>query len=147
MASRLHTPEESAVVVARLRAEGKIPAQGQRPAIIAKSDPRVIVQVNSKIGDCLKASFEDYAIEFSPGCSCRALQEKLNRTRPEDIENEIDAFVDKVASNVQHAKGWKGAVLKAINWAAPDEVKSQIREILVKCVAKSKAISETQTAT
>lgn len=130
----VHTPEESAAYVAKLRAEGLLPPRGKSHEYVPKEYNNVIKQQFSGIGDCVKTSFADYAIEFDPGCSCKALKRQLNYTSPDAVNSEIDDFVNRVAANVRHAKGWRGAILKAINWAYPDAVKSEIRNILTKCI-------------
>lgn len=150
----IDTPEVAAAKIAKWRESGRIPPSRKSSEVVSVVDRKApvastssVVQIESGIGDCLKTSFDKFEIEFSPSCSCFDLQEILNRTSPESVEEAITEYVEKVAANVRHAKGLRGAVLKSVNWAVPGEVKSRIRVILTECIAKSKAISGTQTET
>jgi len=135
------SPEVAAAKVAKLRAEEKLPPQGSARAFAAKYRNPNEVQidsVNSGIGDCLKAEFAAWNVEFLPSCNCRALQAKLNRMTPEKATEAIESLVDDVHKNVRHAAGVKGAALKALDWTAPEIIKGQIRECLTKCIEQAK---------
>ena len=130
----LRTPEETEAKVAEMRARGTLPPPGKSHEYVAKDYWNVVTQRFSGIGDCVEDAFDDYAIEFSPSCSCEALKRQLNFTPVEDVEKTIDRFVVLIAANVRHAKGWRGAVLQVINWADPEGVKATIRSIVMKCI-------------
>ena len=116
---RLHTPQETEAKVAELRAAGKMPPPGRSHEYVAKRNRNIVHQAFSGIGDCVELNFAKYAIEFDPSCSCKALRRQLNHTPPEDVQQAIEDFVVRIAANIRHAKGWKGATLKAINFADP----------------------------
>jgi hypothetical protein len=136
----LRTHAETEAKVAELRAAGRMPPPGRSHEYVAQRNSNVVHQAFSGIGDCVDLAFAEYAIEFDPSCSCKALRRQLNHTSPEDVQHAIEEFTTRIAANVRHAKGWKGALLKAINWAEPESVKSQIREIVTNCISAKQEI-------
>lgn len=134
--------EVAAAKVAKLRATGKLPPAGvpRGPATISRNPNEVTVAAtNSGIGDCIQTEFATYGVAFSPSCSCTALRNSINRLTPEQAREQIDALVEKIRPNIQHATGVKGTLLKAFNWAAPDIVAEQIRGIVEQCASRETA--------
>ena len=136
----LRTHAETEAKVSELRAAGKMPPAGQSHEYVARRNGNFVNQRFSGIGDCVELAFAKYSIEFDPSCSCKALRRQLNHTPPEDVQHALEDFVIRISANIRHSKGWKGVLLKAINWADPESVKSQIREIVTTCISAKQEI-------
>lgn len=95
-------------------------------------------RTESGIGDCLKAYFDSIGAKQSEGCSCEDIRLQLNKRTADQVEQEIENWIDSVMSNVKYLKGAKGTAIKMANYLLPKTMRNEVKTNLLRCMEESK---------
>lgn len=132
----VHTPEETAAYVAKLRAEGLLPPRGKSHEWVKPLDRSKVKQVAkiepvSDIGDRVKSKFAALNVAMSRGCSCERVRQELNASTADEVMERIDYFVNATFVNVSHMEGLIGFAINGFAAIAPALAKKRIRTVIV----------------
>lgn len=129
----------SAPEVLRCQLRGMPKPEVKQSKVVTPQSKPVRKRTESGIGDCLKKYFDSIKAAQAEGCSCEDVRLQLNKRTSDQVEQELENWLDSIMANVKYLKGVKGTAIKMANYLLPKTMRNEVKSNLLRCMEESKA--------